>query len=100
MHTANSGYIMTQGPGGVPVAVPMQSGGGMVALQTVTPGSQEGQPQMVLLPVSVADGNQPQLVQVDPYGTMASGYQPQHIDMPPSYEEGQYTTQQNQQVRL
>lgn len=86
MYTANSGYFMTQGLAGVPVAVLMQSSGG----------AQEGQSQMV--PVSGAGGNQPQLVQVAPYGTMASGCQPQRIDMPPSYEEGQYATQQNQQV--
>ena len=83
MYTANSGNVLTQGPGGIPVAVSMQSSGG----------TQEGQP------VSGADGNQLQFVQVVPYGTMGSGYQPLHIDVPPSYEEGQYTTQQSQQVR-
>ena len=99
MHTTSSGFVMTQGLGGVPLAVPMQSNHGMVALQTVTPGAQEGQPQMVLVPVSGKDGNQPQLFQVVPYGTMASGHQPHYIDMPPpSYEEGQHTAQQNQQV--
>lgn len=96
MYTTSSRHIMTQGPGGVPVAVPMQSGDCMVALQNVTPGVQKGQLQIVLVPVSGADGNQLQLVQVVPYEAMASGHQPQHIDLPPpSYEEGQYTTQQN-----
>jgi len=87
---------MTEGLVGVPMAVPMQSNCGVVALQTVTPGVLEGQPQIVLVPVSGANGNQPQLVQVIPYETVASGLQPQHIDMPPpSYEEAQCPTQQN-----
>ncbi|XP_078382695.1 uncharacterized protein LOC144665333 [Oculina patagonica] len=102
MYTANTGYVMTQGPGGVPVAVPMQAGGGMVAVQTVTPGAQGGQPQMVMVPVSGAGSYQPQLAQaapagamttayqpqfaqVAPAGAMATGYQPQHVEMPPSY---------------
>ena len=63
-----------------------------VALQSVRPGAKEGQPQMILVPVSGAAGNQPQLVQFVPYGTMASSLQPQHVDMPPPYEEGQYIT--------
>ncbi|KAJ7376823.1 hypothetical protein OS493_032289 [Desmophyllum pertusum] len=98
MYPTNTGYVMTQGPGGVPVAVPMQSmqpmqqmqqmqpmqaGGGMIAVQTVAPGAQEGQPQMVMVPVS---------------GAMATGYQPQQVEMPPSYGHGQYTTLQNEQV--
>ena len=37
-------------------------------------------------------GDQPQAL----YRT--SGYQPQRIDMPPPYEQGQYVMQQNQQV--
>ena len=71
MYTANSGYVMTQRPGGFPVAALMQLSGG----------SQEGQPQIVLVPVSGAGDNQPQ-----------------PIDIPPSYEEGQYGTHLNQQV--
>lgn len=98
MYSASSGYVMTQVPCDVPVAIPMQSEDGRVALQTVTPGVQESEPQIVLVPVSVADEIQPQLVQIAPYGITASGYQPQHIDIPPSYEEGQYATQQRQQV--
>ncbi len=117
MYTANTGYVMTQGPGGVPVAVLMQAGGGMVAVQTVTPGAQGGQPQMVMVPVSGAGsyqpqlaqaappgamttGYQPQLAQVTPAGAMATGYQPQQVEMPPSYGQGQYMTQQNAQVLL
>ena len=49
MHITSSSYVMTQGPGGVPVAIPMQSGDGRVQLQYVTPGIQEGQPQMVVV---------------------------------------------------
>ena len=98
MRMSSSSYVMTQGPRGIPVAVLMQSGDGRVQLQPVTPRVQEGQPQMVLLPVSGADGNQPQLVQAVSYGAMGLSYQPQHIDMSPPYEQGQYVTQQNQQV--
>ena len=91
MYTTSSGFVITQGLSGVPVAVLMQS-----TPQTVTPGAQEGQPQMVLVPVSAADGNQPQLVPVVPYASMASGYQTHLIDMPPpSYEEAQRAIQQN-----
>ncbi|XP_078382701.1 uncharacterized protein LOC144665338 [Oculina patagonica] len=117
MYTANSGYVMTQGPGGVPVAIPMQTGGDMVAVQTVTPGPQTGQPQMVMVPVSgagsykpqlaqaappgaITTGYQSQLTQVAPAGFMATGYQPQHAEMPPSYGQGQYMTQQNAQVSV
>ena len=73
MYTANSGYVMTQGPGGVPMAVPMQAGGAMVAIQTVSPGTQQGQPQMVMVPVSGAMGHQHQYITA-PYG--ATGYRP------------------------
>ena len=69
MYPVNSGYAITQGPGGVPVASQMELSGG----------SHKGQPQALL-------------------GIMTSGYQPQRVDMPPSYEEGQYVTQQSQQL--
>ena len=69
MYPVNSGYAMTQGPGGFPVASQMELSGG----------PQEGQPQAL-------------------HGAMTSGYQSQRIDMPPSYQEGQYVTQQSQQV--
>ena len=98
IYTTNTGYIMTQGPGGAPVAIPMQGGGGMVAVQTVTPGAQGAQSQMVMVPVSGAEGYQPQLVQVAPAGAMATGYQPEHVEMPPAYAQGQYVAQQNEQV--
>ena len=92
MHITSSSYVMTQGPSGV--AVPMQLGDGMIQFQSVTPGVQEGTPQMVPVPVSGAEENQAQLVQTVPYGTMALSYQPQQIDMPPPYEQGQHVTQQ------
>lgn len=69
MYTANSDYALTQGPAIVHVASEMQLSGG----------AQESQPQAQYVP-------------------MTSGYQPQRIDLPPSYEEGQHLTQQNQQV--
>ena len=42
MYAPNSGYAMTQYPGGVPVTVPMQAGNGMVPIQTVTQGLRLG----------------------------------------------------------
>ena len=72
MYTANSGYALTQRPGGVPVASQMQLSGERPL---------EGQAQA-------------------PFVTMTSGYQPQRVDMSPSYEEVQYVVQLNQQLRL
>ena len=97
IYTANTGYVMTQGG---PVAIPMQAGAGMVAVQTVTPGAQGGQPQMVMVPVSGAEGYPPHLVQSAPAGAMATGYQPQQVQSPPPYAQGQYMTKQNEQVWL
>jgi len=97
MYTANTGYVMTQGPGGVPMAMPMQAGSGMVAVQATTTGIQGGQPQMVMVPVSGAMGNQHQYTpQAAHQG--ASGYQPQQVQMPPAYEQGQHVTLENEQV--
>ena len=97
MYTANTGYVMAQGPGGVPLAMPMQAGGGMVAVQATTPGTQGGQPQMVLVPVSGAMGNQHQYApQAAPQG--ATGYQTQQVQLPPAYGQGQYVTRENEQV--
>lgn len=113
MYTGNSGYTMTQYPGVVPVAAPMQTGSGMVPMQTVTPGSQGGQPQMVVVPVSGMMGNQPQLVQVATSGAMTTGYQPQFAQvatsgamatgyqpqqLPTTYGQGGYTKMQNDEV--
>ena len=88
MYAPNSGYAMTQYPGGLPVTVPMQAGTGMVTIQTVTPGPQGAQPQMVVVPVSGTVGNQPQFAQSATPGAMATAYQSQ---VPPKYEERGYT---------
>ena len=64
MYAPNSGYFTTQYPGGVPMAVLMQAGGGIVPAQTVTPGPQGSQPQMVVVPVSGMVGNQLQFAQI------------------------------------
>ncbi|KAJ7376825.1 hypothetical protein OS493_032291 [Desmophyllum pertusum] len=84
-----------QGPGGGPVAFPMQpmqAGGGMIAVQAGTPGAQDGQPQIVMVNVSGAMGvNQPQVqfiqVATSQSGAMATGYQPQQVKTPPPYEQ-------------
>ncbi len=89
MYTANTGYVMTQGPGSAPVAVPMQVTCGMVAVQTVTPGAQEGQLRMVMVPVSTAGDYQTQLAQVAPSEALATAYQPPLFDMPPPYGQEQ-----------
>ncbi|XP_078382801.1 uncharacterized protein LOC144665415 [Oculina patagonica] len=87
--TANAGNIMTQGPR-VPVAVPIQAGGGMVPVQTIEPGAQGGPLQLVTTPVSGADGYQPQMVQAVAAEAMTTGNQPLQVDMPPPYEEVEY----------
>ena len=108
----NTGYTMTQYPGGVPVAVPMQAGGGMVPIQTVTPGTQGGQPQMVVVPVSGMVGNQPQFAQTATSRAMTTGYQPQFVQVaksgamatayqpeaPPAYGQGGYTKVESDEV--
>ena len=45
--SSSTGYIMPQPPGGVPVAVPVQAGGGAVAMQPFS--AQEGQPPLVMM---------------------------------------------------
>ncbi|XP_078382680.1 uncharacterized protein LOC144665322 isoform X2 [Oculina patagonica] len=97
MYTANSGYAMSQFPGGGPVAVPMQAGGGMVAVHTLPPGVQGAPPQMVVLPVTGGVGSQPQFVQVPTSGAMPTGYQPQQVVMPPTASHGGYARMQNEQ---
>jgi len=95
MYAPQSGYAMTQYPGSVPVGVPMQAGGGMVPIQTVTPGPQGGQPQMVMVPVSGMVGNQPQFAQVAASGAMGTAYQPQ---VPPPYQQGDHSKMGNDEV--
>ena len=69
-YTANAGYVITEGPGGGPVAIPMQDGGGgMVAVQRVTTRSQGSQTQMVtdlFLWQSVIHLNWPKSLQREP----------------------------------
>ncbi|KAL9961022.1 hypothetical protein ACROYT_G029902 [Oculina patagonica] len=98
MYTANTGYVMTQAPGGVPVVVPMQAGAGVVAVQTVTPEGQGGQPQMVMVPVTGAGSYQPQLVQAAPSGAMTTGYQPQLAQVAPA--RAMATGYQTQQAEM
>ena len=83
------GSFMSQAPGGVPVTVPMQAGGGMVTVQG-------RQPQTVLVPASGVVGNQAQFVQVPPAGAIATDH---HLgEMPPSYGQGKYMPLENEQV--
>ena len=83
---STAGYIMTQGPDGVSLAVPVQAGGGMVAMQPI--GAQAVQPPMVMLPVSGSAAGQPVMFQAGPSATGAS---PQQAEMSPSYaRHGQY----------
>ena len=97
MYTANTGYVMTQGPGGVPMAMSMQAAGGMVAVQAITTGTQGGQPQMVPVPVSGAMGNlHLDAPQAAPQS--ATSYQPQQVQMPPAYGQGPHVTLENEQV--
>ena len=99
MYTANTGFVMTQGPSGVPMAMPMQAHGGMIAVQATTTGTQEGQPQMVPVPVSGAMGNlHVYAPQAAPHGAIS--YQPQQVHMPPAHGQGQYVTMENEQVLL
>ena len=82
-YTANTaGYIMTQGPDGVPVAVSMQTGGGMVTMQPLC--TQGGQQPIVLVPVAGAARDQFVTVQT------ATGSLPQEADTSSSYGHGQY----------
>ena len=97
MYSAGTGYVMTQGPGGVPMVMPMQAGGGMVAVQATTSGTQGVQPQMVPVPVSGVMGNLHLYApQAAPHG--ATSYQSQQVQMPPAHGQVQYVTQENEQV--
>ena len=66
MYTDNTtGYVTTLGVGGVPVATPVQVGGGMVPVSH----AQTAQPLMVLVPASGEVGGHPAMVQAS--GTTA-----------------------------
>ena len=71
------GYVMGQGPGGVPVAIPMQQTGGVVTV----PGAY---PQVVHMPATgmVQVAGQPQMYQVSTAGAAAG--QPQMVHVPTS----------------
>ena len=65
---------MTQGPDGVTVAVPIQSGGGVVTFQA---------PPLVLVP----KGGEPMTSQPAPTGEMpVTGYPSEQVDLPPQYK--------------
>ena len=82
---STAGYIMTQGPDGVPVAVPVQAGGGMVTMQMI--GAQAVQSPMVMVSASGSAG-QTVMVQAGP---PATGLPPQQAEMSPTYAgHGQY----------
>ena len=85
VYTANpAGYIMTQGADGVPVAIAVQAGGGMIAIQAS--GTQGDQPPLVRVPVSGAAGGQHVMVQTPPHAAMsATDSLPQEAEKPPPY---------------
>ena len=68
MYTDNTtGYVTTPGVGGVPVATPVQVGGGMVPAGVSH--AQTAEPLMVLVPASGEVGGHPAMVQAS--GTTA-----------------------------
>lgn len=100
MYPANPGYAMAPFPAVGPVAGPVQAGGGIGSVQTVTPAGHGALPQMVVVPVSGGMGNQPQpqFVQVPTSGAMTTAYQPQQFVIPPTSGHGGYTRMSNEQV--
>ncbi|XP_058955032.2 uncharacterized protein [Pocillopora verrucosa] len=88
---------MTYGSGG-PVAVPMQNPVGLGAVQTESQIPQEGQPQMIMMPVSGPMGGQPQVMQVLASGTMPTAQVSQGFEMAESTGHGKYMTLNNDQV--
>ena len=103
----SGGYIMGQGPGGVPMAIPMQGPGGVVMVPVSSSGAvgvhpQMMHPQMVQMPgggvVQVA--GQPLMYQGStPAG--AIGMQPQMVQVPTSGGlVGQPQAVQGQMVQL
>ncbi|KAL9960977.1 hypothetical protein ACROYT_G029849 [Oculina patagonica] len=83
------GYIMGQGPGGVPVAIPMQAAGGVVAVPVSSSGAvgahpQMMHPQMVQMPAGgvVHVPGQPQMYRGPTAGVV--GMQPQIVQVPTS----------------
>ena len=114
MYTVNPGNAMNPFPVGTSTTFPMQNGGGMVAVQAATPGSQQVQPQIVMVPVSGAGagmvttqtmpagslGSPPQVVMVPVSGALA--YPPQLVHAPTSNAilEPTATAHQPRQVEM
>ena len=91
-------YVMTHGPDGIPVVVPIQAVDGMVVVQAS--GSQGRQPPVMLMPSAGAVGGEPSIVQTAPsHAVEGSGYPPQRGEMPFSYGQGQ-NTPLNEEVLL
>ncbi|KAL9961016.1 hypothetical protein ACROYT_G029895 [Oculina patagonica] len=90
--TDSAGYVMTQGPGGAPMAIPIQTSGGVVAVQTLIPVVQVSQPQIIMVPVSAVEGYQPNMVQAAASEAMTIEYETLQVDMPPPYEEVEHMT--------
>ena len=74
-----AGYVMTQGPDGVPVAVPLQAG-------VVTQGVQ---PPMVMTSIAGEETGQPGFNQNSPSETKNTGYPSNQAVIPLSYKNGQ-----------
>ena len=85
IYAANTtGYVMTQGAHGVPVAIPMQVGESMVPVKASH--AQVAQPPMVLVPVSGGVGGQSAMVHVAPTTAIPETVSvPQEAVKPPSY---------------
>ena len=128
MYTVNPGYPMTPFTVGTSTASPMQGGGGMVAVPTATPGPQQCQPQVVMLPggggmvaaqtvTPGSVGSTSQVVMMPVSGALAyppeivpppayvatpepteTVYQASQVDMPQSSRHGGYTRLTNQEV--
>lgn len=99
MYNANPNYAMTPFPvSGGPLSGQVQPGGGMVTVQTVPPGAQVPQFQMVMVPFSGAVGTQPQFAQVPTSGVMTPPYQPPPIVVPPTSVHGGKETPAGEQV--
>ena len=98
MYAANAGCVFTQGSPGYPLATSVQAGEGVDAALSINSENQGSHSQWVMVPVSLAAGDQPQLVGISPAEAMTTDFQPLQADFPPSYEQDQEMTQQNEQV--
>ena len=98
MYAANAGCVFTQGSPGDPLATSVQAGEGVDAALSINSENQGSHSQWVMVPVSLAAGDQPQLVGISPAEAMTTDFQPLQVDLPPPYEHDQEMTQQNEQV--